>query len=125
MVRESLDSKLYYLKRLLALYVLFTRKWNKVSVEQTVGEFKGKKVPTITIKYYDPTDRWYLHSDDERASEFEMKEFSLSHLSKIIIRYKNKVANEFKNRHSNTALKKKYQVARDTKTNVTIDTKNG
>ena len=115
---KSLEYKLFYLKRLLQLYVLFTRKWNKVSVELVDGglyraeqyQYLLNAKPTphqcVKVTFFDAHVEFKAKHDKDWY-ELEEVEFPVSHLAKRIVSYKQKVAYEFKNRHNNELLWKK------------------
>jgi hypothetical protein len=119
---KSLEYKLFYLKRLLQLYVLFTRKWNRVEVDLVDGGLykpeqyqyllETKCIPSICqcvkVTFCDATEE-FKNKHNKDWYEHETIEFPVTHLAKRVISYKQKVAYEFQNRHNNELLWKKLQ----------------
>jgi hypothetical protein len=111
------EQNLIYLRRILNLYVKFTKAYSEVKVD-VVMKSKGWEYTTKKIKdpytnkmvdiqtgtkdiHFDPTPFVSVVYIEPKINLYAMQqiEFPLSHLPKRIIHYKKKLMKEFKNRH--------------------------
>lgn len=93
-MNEKQLAKLYYLKRLLSLYVKFLKSYNSYSV------VFNEKTSEVEVKFYKKIkvmSSMGVEIDSENRSETS---FFASDIGRIVSIYKRKMNNKFKTRHN-------------------------